>query len=164
MSPIGRRAPWLCSMTLPLLLPTIPSNRVSTRCVSSFVATFAAQCDAIRTLVDEMAALNPRGPAAALTQATHRLSGLAGTIGFPTISARASDLERLVAGAGGRGALDAPAAREAVDAIRNALAKDLAKVSRAAGLEGVRTAPSMRVLIVDDHAMVRRGLIALHVR
>ena len=145
-----------------------------------FVATFVAQCDAIRLLVDEMAALHPRGPVAALTQVTHRLSGLAGTIGYPTISARASDLETLVAFAAGRDDFDASAAREAVDAIRNALAKDLARASTARGakiiiadeqsgkraigtasLEGVRTVPSIRVLIVDDHAMVRRGLRAV---
>ncbi len=98
-----------------------------------FVATFVAQCDSIRILVDKVAALDPLGPVAALTQITHRLSGLAGTIGFPTISARASDLEHLVAGAGGRGAFDASAARDAVDAIRNAFAKDRAKVSTARG-------------------------------
>ena len=145
-----------------------------------FVATFVAQCDSISALVDQVAALDPAGPVAALTQITHRLSGLAGTIGFPTISARASDLESLVAGAGGRGAFDASAARDAVDAIRNAFAKDLAKVSKVRGakmivaeelshergirttsLEGARTLPFIRVLIVDDHAMVRRGLRAL---
>jgi HPt (histidine-containing phosphotransfer) domain-containing protein len=54
------------------------------------------QCDSIRILVDMVAALGPEGPIAALTQLTHRLSGLAGTIGFPTISARASMLEDLV--------------------------------------------------------------------
>ena len=76
-----------------------------------FVATFVAQCDSIRILVDKVAALGPKGPVAALTQVTHRLSGLAGTIGFPTISARASDLEDLVGGAG-RGAFDAVLARD----------------------------------------------------
>jgi len=141
-----------------------------------FVETFAAQCDAIRILVNEVA-LDPQGPIATLTQITHRLCGLAGTIGFPTISARASDLEHLVAGAG---AFDASAARAAVDAIRNALAKDLANSYTARGAkivaageppvewpsgttppEGARTVSSIRVLIVDDHAMVRRGLRAL---
>jgi two-component system invasion response regulator UvrY len=145
-----------------------------------FAATFVAQCDSIRTLVDKMAASDPPGPVAALTQITHRLSGLAGTIGFPTISARASDLEDLVSGAGSRGAFDASAARDAVNAIRNALARDLAKVSTVrrakiivaedqsdergigtTGLEGARTVPFIRVLIVDDHAMIRRGLRAL---
>jgi two-component system, NarL family, invasion response regulator UvrY len=124
-----------------------------------FVATFAGQCDSIRILVDKMAALDPPRPVAALTQITHRLSGLAGTIGFPTISARASDLESLVAGASDRGAFDPSAAREAVNAIRNALAKDLARASTRRGAKGVSTVT--RVLIVDDHAMVRRGLRAL---
>jgi two-component system, NarL family, invasion response regulator UvrY len=144
-----------------------------------FVATFAAQCDSIRILVDEVAALHPRGPVAALLQATHRLNGLAGTIGFPAVSARASDLEHLVAGASGRRPFDASAARDAVAAIRNAFAKEQAKASTARGakivvaeaqsdelaigtnLAGARTVPSIRVLIVDDHTMVRRGLRAL---
>jgi two-component system, NarL family, invasion response regulator UvrY len=143
-----------------------------------FASTFVAQCDSIRILVEKVAALHPRGPVAALTQITHRLSGLAGTIGFPTISARASDLENLAAAARGRGPLDAPAARAAVDAIRDAFAPDLARVSAgrgakivaagapfderaATGREGAHTAPFMRILIVDDHAMVRRGLRAL---
>jgi DNA-binding NarL/FixJ family response regulator len=145
-----------------------------------FGATFGAQCDSIRILVDKVAALHPRGPVAALTQITHRLNGLAGTIGFPTISARASDLETLVAGARGRRVFDASAARDAVAAIRDAFAKDVAEASTPRGstrtiaedpseeqvigtasLEGDRTVQSLRVLIVDDHAMVRRGLKAL---
>jgi two-component system invasion response regulator UvrY len=153
-----------------------------------FVATFVAQCDSIRILVDKVAASGPRGPVAALTQVTHRLSGLAGTIGFPTISARASELEDLV-GAAGRGAFDAVLARDVVDAIRKALAKDLASppiwstppaasTARCATvlvaedesdsgaivttcLEGAGYVPTIRVLIVDDHAVVRRGLKAL---
>jgi DNA-binding NarL/FixJ family response regulator/HPt (histidine-containing phosphotransfer) domain-containing protein len=152
-----------------------------------FISTFVAQCDAINVLVDEAAASCPGGPVAALTQITHRLSGLAGTIGFPTISARASDLEKLV-GAAGRGALDGSRARKAVGAIRTALARDLARlpiavpppaVSSPSGseiivadepdrparvtppLESAGHIPTIRVLIVDDHAIVRRGLRVL---
>jgi two-component system invasion response regulator UvrY len=151
-----------------------------------FVATFVAQCDSIRTLVDKVAALGPRGPVTGLTQVTHRLSGLAGMIGFPTISARASELEALVDSAGS-GAFDALLARDIVDAIREAFTKDLANppvwstppaVSTARGakvlvaesdqraivttrLEGAGSVPTIRVLIVDDHAIVRRGLRAL---
>jgi DNA-binding response OmpR family regulator/HPt (histidine-containing phosphotransfer) domain-containing protein len=90
-----------------------------------FVATFAAQCDSIRILVDKVAAFGPRGPVAELTQVTHRLSGLAGTIGFPTISARASELEDLIDGAGSR-AFDALLTRDVIDAIRDAFTQDLA--------------------------------------
>jgi HPt (histidine-containing phosphotransfer) domain-containing protein len=72
-----------------------------------------------------VAALGPEGPIAALTQLTHRLSGLAGTIGFPTVSKRASDLESLVNEAG-TPAFAAASARGAVDAIREAYITDLA--------------------------------------
>ena len=153
-----------------------------------FVATFVAQCDSIRILADQVAALGPRGPVAALTQVSHHLSGLAGTIGFPMVSARASELEELVSGAG-RGAFGALLAGDAVDAIREAFTKDLASppvwstppaVSTARGgkilvaedasdqrtivttsREGAGYVPMIRVLIVDDHAIVRRGLRAL---
>jgi two-component system invasion response regulator UvrY len=127
-----------------------------------FVSTFVPQCESIRVLVDKVAASDRRAPVAALTQIAHRLSGLAGTLGFPTTSARASDLENLVTDTGGRGAFDVSAARDAVDAIRNAFVKDLAKVvPRTVPLEGAGTVPFIRVLIVDDHAMVRRGLRAV---
>jgi CheY-like chemotaxis protein len=90
-----------------------------------FTATFVAQCGSIRLLVDTVAALGPSGPVAALAQVTHRLSGLAGTIGFPTISAHAARLEGLVDGAAS-GAFDAALARDLVDAIQEALTTDLA--------------------------------------
>ena len=154
-----------------------------------FIATFVGQCDSIRLLVDEVAALGPGGPIAALTQVSHRLNGLAGTIGFPTVSARASDLEGLVSEAR-CGTFDARRAGDAVDAIRNAFATDLASppvfwtpaaVAAAArarsvaaekgapgqraiaptSVEAVEHAPALRVLMVDDHAIVRRGLRAL---
>jgi two-component system invasion response regulator UvrY len=128
-----------------------------------FAATFVVQCDSIRILVDEVAVSGPGGPVAALTQITHRLSGLAGTIGFPTISARASDLEVLVEGAS-RGAFNARLARKAVGAIRKAFAQDRGRAPLSPPPAAVSTPqglPPIRVLIVDDHAIVRRGLKAL---
>ncbi len=139
-----------------------------------FVATFGTQCASIDILVDQVAASAPRGPVAALTRVTHRLSGLAGTIGFSTVSACASKLEDLV-GAARRSTFDASLARDAVDAIRKAFAKDLASPSMwatplarspARGTKILVTdvepdQRAMRVLIVDDHAIVRRGLRAL---
>ena len=115
-----------------------------------FVATFVAQCDSIRILVDKVAAFGPRGPVAALTQVTHRLSGLAGTIGFPTISARASELEDLVDGAG-RGAFDALLARDVVDAIREAFTKDLASPPVWAS-PAISTAQGAKILVAEDES------------
>ena len=166
--------------TVPPLLPTQSLQQGLDEMRQRFVATFAAQCDAIRILVDKVAALDPRGPVAALTQITHRLSGLAGTIGFPTISARASDLENLVAGAGGRApSMHRPrampwtrsetpwrriwprlsTARGAKIIIAEEQSDERAIATTSP--EGARTVSSIRVLIVDDHAMVRRGLRAL---
>ena len=158
--------------------PTLQRGLDETR--QRFGATFPAQCDSIRRLVDRAVALGRPGPFGALRQIIHRLTGLAGTIGFPKISARASELQALVVGAGSR-PLDPVLARAAVDAIRDALAEDLAAAAPAVaaaragkGLVGKRSArvavaaigearvlQPIRVLIVDDHAMVRRGLRAL---
>jgi len=93
-----------------------------------FVDTFLAQCDSIRVLVDDVAADGPNDPLAALTQVSHRLCGLAGMIGFPTIGARASELEGL-AGNAGRGAFDAARARHIVDAMRDAFTSELASTT-----------------------------------
>jgi DNA-binding response OmpR family regulator len=113
-----------------------------------FVATFVAQCDSIRILVDKVAAFGPSGPVAALTQVTHRLSGLAGTIGFPTISTRASALEDLV-DAAGRGAFDARLARDVVDAIREAFTKDLASPPVWAS-PAIATARGAKILVAES--------------
>lgn len=104
---------------------TDPLQQILDETRQRFIATFADQCDSIGVLVDMVAALGSSGPIAALTQLTHRLSGLAGTIGFPTISARASELEALVDSAG-TPAFSAAAARNAVDAICGAYTVDLA--------------------------------------
>jgi HPt (histidine-containing phosphotransfer) domain-containing protein len=77
----------------------------------------------MRLLVDDFAR-GDSSAAVALTEVVHRLRGVAGTIGFPTVSARASDLEHLVTAAE---PVDAVRARSMVDAVENALAADLAK-------------------------------------
>jgi DNA-binding response OmpR family regulator len=115
-----------------------------------FVATFASQCDSIRILVDEVAAFGPKGPVAALTQVTHRLIGLAGTIGFPTISARVSDLEALVDGAS-IGAFDALLARDVMQTIQEAFTKDLASPPVWA-LPAISTTQGAKILVAEDEA------------
>ena len=115
-----------------------------------FVATFATQCDSIRILVDEVAAFGPKGPVVALSQVTHRLIGLAGTIGFPTISARASELEHLV-DAVGSDAFDASRARDVVDALREAFTKDLASPP-VWSPPATATAHGAKILVAEDEA------------
>ena len=142
-----------------------PLEQILAKTRRRFSATFAARCDAISRLVDQAEASGATRPIARLTQLAHRLSGLAGTIGFPAISRRASALEDLVS-VTRRGALDVAVVRKAVGALRKALAQDIAgppAPARAAETMPPalgRTEP-LRILIVDDHAIVRRGLRAL---
>lgn len=128
-----------------------------------FVATFETHCAVIRALVDKMASCNLPGPVASLKREARRLSGLAAATGFTTISARASELENL-AGQARLGAFDAVRARAMVDALREALAQDLstpAEEPAPASRDTIVGAESKRILIVDDHSLMRCGLRAL---
>lgn len=127
-----------------------------------FVVSFLGQCDAIRLLVDKVADAGASGPVAALAEVTHRLSGLAGTIGFPTISARASELEHFVVDHPESAAFDGARARQRVDAIEAAFAIDLAAaalrpvpaIASAATVSAAKVsagaADPLKVLIVED--------------
>ena len=81
---------------------------------AAFVDSFASACADIER---SFAASDPQALRTARTRA-HRIAGLAGMIGFPTVSARAQDLEDAI-GAAGRGA-DAAKLRAALDAMRRA--------------------------------------------
>ena len=86
--------------------PSIPSSpppdelaRVLGETRARFVATFVTDCDAIAALLEEALVHPASDPPTELTDRVHRLIGLPGTIGFPTISRRAADLESLLAAA-----------------------------------------------------------------
>ncbi len=118
-----------------------------------FVASFVTDCDAIGALLEE-AVVDPAGARRTdLTSRVHRLIGLPGTIGFPTISRRALDLEGLL----GAGVIDAPLARVAVEKMRRAFTHDLAD---APALAAPQRAPAtgIKILIAEDHADQRRIL------
>ena len=80
--------------------------------------------------MDKVTALGPDGPIAELTRLVHQLSGLAGTIGFPTVSARAAELE-ILAGGAGNGAFDAVRGDAVADVILKAFNQDLSQPSPA---------------------------------
>src|SRR5829696_384315 len=108
--------------------PSVPSPpagelaRVLDETRARFVATFVTDCDGIAALLEEALAPTASEPPTDLTFRVHRLVGLPGTIGFPTVSRRAVDLESLV----GAGASDAPLARAALEKMRRAFTRDLA--------------------------------------
>jgi DNA-binding response OmpR family regulator len=130
--------------------PTDALQQILVETRQRFVTTFDSQCDAIRGLVDTVATSGASGPAATLTLVVHRLSGLAGTIGFPTVSARAADLERLVDG-GGRDAFDPSRSHAALLAIRDAFLADLASPP-AARAPAAASVGACRILVAEDEA------------
>jgi DNA-binding response OmpR family regulator len=115
-----------------------------------FIATFVAQCAALRGLIDEVATLGPAGPIDTLTQVAHRLKGLAGTIGFPTVSTRAAELESLIDGVG-NGTVEALRARVKIDAIEEAFATDQASLPASVPAP-IRTLQGGKILVVEDEA------------
>ena len=140
--------------------PSIPSSpppdelaRVLAETRAHFVATFVTDYDAIATLLEE-ALVNPASdPPTELTDRVHRLIGLPGTIGFPTISRRAADLESLLAA----GVVDAPLARAGLEKMRRAFTHDLADEP---AMSAPQRAPStgIKILIAEDHADQRKIL------
>jgi len=140
--------------------PSIPSSpppdelaRVLDETRARFVATFVTDCDAIAALLEEAVVYTASDPPTELTSRVHRLIGLPGTIGFPTISRRAVDLESLLAA----GAIDAPLARVALEKMRRAFTHDLAD---APAMSAPQSAPAtgIKILIAEDHADQRRIL------
>ena len=101
-----------------------------------------------------------------LRKLTHRLGTLARIAGFTTVADCAIELERAVSSSATR-LFDAVLAREMVEGLQDALATDLASFNRpaptSASVDRIDYVPAttLRILIVDDHAMLRGGLRAL---
>ena len=97
---------------------------------------------------DQLAGTAAAAARAELTQAAHRLGGLAGTIGFPTVSLRAAELERLLMTAVAE-TVDAGLACGAIVAIREAFHSDLERPPEWAA----SPAPTLQrstILVADD--------------
>lgn len=137
----------------PSSVPAEELARVLDETRTRFVATFVTDCNAISALLEEALVQPASPPPTDLTFRVHRLIGLPGTIGFPTVSRRAVDLESLL----GTGAIDAPLARVALEKLRRAFTHDL---SDAPAVSAALPAPAngIKLLIAEDHADERRIL------
>ncbi|HVB37117.1 MAG TPA: response regulator, partial [Vicinamibacterales bacterium] len=102
----------------------------------------------IDLLADEVVVRGAVGPLDTLCKQAHQLAGLAGTIGFPSVSERASDLEQLVRSDAPR-RIQRAAWREAIDAIQAAFQADSAGAAPS-WVVAAADRPSRVLLIEDD--------------
>jgi CheY-like chemotaxis protein len=113
-----------------------------------FLASFPKRSDSIGLLLATVATVGARGPVLPLRHAVHRMCGLAGMLGFPTVSARARDLEQLLDGLDS-GTFDASRANLAFEDLEQAFTDDLARPPDWAG-PSVLAPGSGRIMVVED--------------
>ena len=106
-----------------------------------FIAAFPGQCDSIASLL----ASGDRAQIDGARRIVHRLTGLAGTVGFPTISIRAAELEGLLVS----DAVDPARAGPLLSGIREAFAADVMTPPEWAD---VPAHEGRTVLVVEDDA------------
>lgn len=113
-----------------------------------FLAAFPKRSDSIGLMLATVGTIGARGPVGPLRQVLHRMSGLAGMLGFPTVSSRARELELLLDGVGTE-AFDAGRAGLVFDALERAFTDDLARPPDWAG-PSLSGGGSRRVMVIED--------------
>lgn len=122
----------------------------------NFIAGFASRCDSLASLIVAVGASGAEGPTTSLRLISHRVAGLAGTLGFPGVTAAARELEATVLTPGQP--FDHEAARAALARMRASFTRELAQLPA----ESSSPARPGRLLVVDDDAAVRttiRGVL-----
>jgi two-component system, cell cycle response regulator len=118
---------------------------------SRFVAGFTQRHEGMRLLLAGAPGDDPSGPYPALRAAAHKMAGLAGVLGFPTVSTEAAALERLLEAPG-----NVDAARGALARMGAAFTHDLAGAPPSWAMDHAPVAAGARILIVEDDEDQRR--------
>jgi CheY-like chemotaxis protein len=113
-----------------------------------FVAAFPPRFDSVGLMLSVVGTVDRRGPLAALREIVHRMAGLAGMLGFPTVSIRARELEVMLDGLD-RGVFDASAASRTLDALGQAFCDELASPPAWVGTD-LGAGVVRRVMVVED--------------
>ena len=125
-----------------------------------FIAAFPKRSDSIGLMLSTVATIGERGPVDPLRQIVHRMSGLAGMLGFPTVSVRAREIEVLLDGVGA-GTFDAGRATLAFDALEQAFTDDLAHPPEWVGPD--TAGGNRRVMLIEDDED-QREVMAINLR
>jgi DNA-binding response OmpR family regulator/HPt (histidine-containing phosphotransfer) domain-containing protein len=125
-----------------------------------FVAGFPKRSDSIGYLLALVATLGDQGPVVPLREVVHKTAGLAGTVGFPSVSARARELEDLLDHAGD--GLDVTRANMIFESIEDGFTTDLANPPEwAVSMSKADKQP--RVMVVEDDED-QREVVGIHLR
>jgi len=124
-----------------------------------FVAGFLERFNSFGLMVDAIGANVGGGPIDALAQLLHRTAGLGGTIGLPSVSERAKQLEERVRAARVEG-FDVEAARRELQALRAAFETDLAAGEPQPATADETAPASARVLLVEDDPEQRHLVVS----
>jgi len=126
---------------------------------SRFIAGFHGQCDSLEKLTVAAAAAAAAPRRATARNLAHRLVGLAGTVGFKTVSTRAAELESLL---GTSGPYDPALGHDLARRLREAFTNELASPPEWA-LETPTPASPLTILLVEDDGE-QRAVIGAHLR
>jgi DNA-binding response OmpR family regulator len=122
---------------------------------SRFVAGFTQRLSALGVLLDSI----ERGSDAALAplqQAAHKLAGLGGVLGFPTVSDHAAVLEQTLL----QPTVDMPEVRAALTRMGAGFAHDLSGRAPSWATDATRAGQPARILLVEDDQEQRRTAAA----
>lgn len=123
-----------------------------------FIAGFPKHCQSIDLLLKTVAARGPKGSAEPLRQIAHQIASTAGTIGFPNVSDRASELEMLAAQADKGFNLEV--ARGQLEALRETFAREISSPPAWAEAHPSYQPDASIAVIVVDSADDQRQMIA----
>jgi DNA-binding response OmpR family regulator len=114
-----------------------------------FIAGFPKRCDSMELLLKAMVAQGPRGLTAPLRDVVHQIAGMAGTVGFPAVSQRASELEVLATHT--EHGFDLSVAGALLEQLHDAFAQDIATPPDwAFNSQSTPLAAGQRIFVVDD--------------
>lgn len=119
---------------------------------SRFVAGFTQRHAAMGTLLTAVSVEQDAAPLKSLREAAHKLAGLAGVLGFPTVSEHAAALEVSLLTA----PVDPDAARGCLQRMGAGFARDLAGSAPSWAQDASPSTAGARILIVEDDHEQRR--------
>jgi CheY-like chemotaxis protein len=123
-----------------------------------FIAGFPKHCESIDLLLKTIAARGPKGSAEPLREAARQIAATAGTIGFPNVSERASELEMLAALADKGFNLEV--ARGQLEALRETFAREISSPPAWVDAPTAYQPESGIPILVVDESEDQRQLIA----